>query len=86
LIKIFDFIDKQLKRIADFRTKYADNLKGVSPIAEEDSLRKTNVVNVLVSRDQLRRRILIMNIGSTYSQDIMRILSAGIPGDIVRSS
>ena len=86
MIKIFDFIDKQLKRIADFRTKYADNLKGVSPIAEEDSLRKTNVVNVLVSRDQLRRRILIMNIGSTYSQDIMRILSAGIPGDIVRSS
>lgn len=55
-----------MKRIADFRKANAKILKDVSPISEESSFLNENVVNVLKNRDQNRRRILIMNMGSKY--------------------
>lgn len=54
------------KRIADFRKSQADILKDVSPKAEEDAFLNTKVLNVLVDRDQHRRRILTMNIGEVW--------------------
>ncbi|XP_065200312.1 alpha-tocopherol transfer protein-like [Planococcus citri] len=56
-----------LKRIADFRKSQADILKGVSPLAEKDAFLNTKVLNVLVDRDQHRRRILTMNIGDAWN-------------------
>lgn len=53
-----------MKRMADFRKKHAEVLKGICPENEKRALLETRVLNVLVDRDQHRRRILIMNIGS----------------------
>lgn len=53
-----------MKRIADFRKANAEILKNVSPETDKDSFLNSKVVNVLVDRDQKRRRILVMNLGS----------------------
>lgn len=54
------------ERTAEFRKKHAEVLAGISPTADKGSLLNTKVVNVLVDRDQNRRRILIMNVGGIW--------------------
>lgn len=60
-----------MKRLAEFRKKQAGVLKDLCPENEKRALLETRVVNVLVDRDQHRRRILIMNIGSEYHPSLL---------------
>lgn len=52
-----------MRRVAEFKEKNASLLKDLEPANEEQILLETNVVNVLVDRDQLGRRILVANVG-----------------------
>ncbi|XKL68220.1 hypothetical protein PGB90_003711 [Kerria lacca] len=62
-----------MKRIADFRKANAEILKNVSPETDKDSFLNSKVVNVLVDRDQKRRRILVMNLGSNWNPKELNI-------------
>lgn len=56
----------QMRRVAEFKEKNASLLKDLIPVNEKQILIETNVVNVLVDRDQKGRRILVANVGGKY--------------------
>lgn len=60
-----------MKRLAEFRKKHAEVMKDLCPENEKKALLETRVLNVLVDRDQHRRRILIMNIGSVWDPSFL---------------
>lgn len=55
-----------MKRIANFREKYKDNLDGLMPEDEKDAFTNHNVVNVLKDVDHKGRRVMIVNCGSKW--------------------
>lgn len=55
-----------MRRVGEFKEKNASLLKDLIPINEKQILTDTNVINVLVDRDQLGRRILVANVGGKH--------------------
>lgn len=62
---------KLLQRIAEFCDKNAKLLRDVSPTSERDAFLNSRVLNVLVDRDQHRRRILIMSLGKQWDTRVV---------------
>lgn len=56
-----------MKRIADYRAKYKDILYDLLPEQEKEAFANHNVVNVLTNRDHKGRRVLLVNLGSTWN-------------------
>lgn len=55
-----------IKRVLDFKEKNAALLDGLAPSGEKEAILSSDVVNVLVDRDQNGRRVLINKCGSTW--------------------
>jgi hypothetical protein len=55
-----------MKRVAEFKQKNAALLENLVPSDEESALVENVVINVLVDRDQLGRRILLTHSGGKY--------------------
>lgn len=55
-----------MRRVAEFKEKNSSLLNDLLPANEKQILTETNVVNVLVDRDQLGRRILVANLGGLW--------------------
>ncbi|KAK7603385.1 hypothetical protein V9T40_003384 [Parthenolecanium corni] len=62
---------KLLQRIAEFKKKNDEVLQNVSPLTDEESFFKSRVLNVLVDRDQHRRRILTMCLGKPWDPRVL---------------
>lgn len=62
----------QMKRIADFKEKHKQYLHNLMPNDEKDAFMNHNVVNVLTERDQLGRRILLVNCGGSSFPKLFR--------------
>ncbi|KAG8225125.1 hypothetical protein J437_LFUL006148 [Ladona fulva] len=56
---------KLIKKVCDFRVQNSSVLDGLVPIQERDAFYE-GVVNVLIDRDQLGRRIMICNLGNSW--------------------
>lgn len=57
------FLFSQMRRIAQFRKDYNSILDNLMPEDERVAFCDNDVVNVLTNRDQLGRRVLIVNAG-----------------------
>lgn len=55
-----------MRRIAEFKRDYADTLKGLMPVDEEEAFINGNVVNILTNLDQDGRRVMIVHCGKIW--------------------
>lgn len=55
-----------MHRIAEYRDKYKSIFDNLMPEGERDTFANYNVVNILKDRDQLGRRICLINAGKTW--------------------
>lgn len=55
-----------MRRIAEFKRDYADILKGLMPVDEEEAFINGNVVNILTNLDQDGRRVMIVHCGKVW--------------------
>lgn len=55
-----------MKKIAEYRFKYKDLFANLMPADERVTFCEHNIVNILKDRDQLGRRILVINAGKSW--------------------
>ncbi|GJQ80663.1 hypothetical protein Trydic_g9247 [Trypoxylus dichotomus] len=55
-----------MKRVGEYRAKYKDIFGNLMPADEEATFTQHDVVNILKDRDQLGRRILVINAGKSW--------------------
>ncbi|CRK90149.1 CLUMA_CG003865, isoform A [Clunio marinus] len=60
---------KLLRQIAEFRKENAKFVKGLLPEQEKKAFCEGNVINILTGKDQLGRRVLIVNQGKLWNPD-----------------
>ncbi|XP_060518929.1 clavesin-1 [Cylas formicarius] len=60
-----------MKRIAEFKKKYADILDNLLPADEKVAFTQRKVVNVLKDRDHKGRRVLIVNCGAIWDPSLV---------------
>lgn len=63
----------QLRQIAEFRKEYSAQLGGLLPEHEKKAFTEGNVVNVLINKDHLGRRVLVVNTGKIWNPDEVTI-------------
>lgn len=64
LFLFFEFL--KMRRIAEFKRDYADTVKGLMPVDEEEAFKNGNVVNILSNLDQDGRRVMIVHCGKIW--------------------
>lgn len=55
-----------MRRVADFKRENDSILRNLLPDDEKSSFCDNDIVNVLINRDQLGRRVLIVNVGAVW--------------------
>jgi hypothetical protein len=68
-LNLRNFLNFQLRRIAEFRRENEKLVKGLLPEHEKVAFTEGNIVNVLTNKDHLGRRVLIVNTGKLWNPD-----------------
>lgn len=65
----FLFNDLQLKKIADFRKDNEKIVKNLNPSEHKKAFTETDVLNVLIDKDHLGRRMIVLKQGANWNPD-----------------
>lgn len=55
-----------MRRVSEFKRDYADTVKNLMPVDEEEAFINGNVVNILTNLDQEGRRVMIVHCGKIW--------------------